>query len=247
MVPIMAPTHNAVVVHSVKLDIELAENAASALARSQPDKTPEKIVNDLLERLQKLRLRRELKGLNHWGEFAPNYLQKVLHRHEALRQRKVEEFFRVERATAQARAERMLGDRCEAEDAVAEAFLKLSCGKVDFKHFYRVLRQICLDRIRARKRAAKLFVPQCDYGKQGTASWDPDEDETAVAGPFQDVLASGDPLEILLRREAINEGIREIKAERKHRDVRRLQWWRELLSGHCPVEVAGKRSAQTHR
>lgn len=225
-----------VAVNAVNPDAALARRAAKSLL--QPHKTPKQIVEDLLDRLGNIKRRRELRGLNHWGEFAPTYLQRMLVRHEFLRRRAVEEFFRVERVKAISQAKSKLGNYSEAEDAVAEAFLKLFSGKAGPGHFNRVLRLVCIDRIRARMNAGKLFSRERDFEIGG--------DDHVSGGPGCSDLSQGDPMDILLREEAIREGIREVKTEREHRDVLRLDWWNELISHYCPEEVEGKQSAQTN-
>ena len=228
-----------IAVHSIQ-DRNLARKAAASFTRNQPQKSPEKIVNDLLERLQKVKRRRELKGLNHWEEYAPNYLQRLLVRREALRLRAVEEFIRVEQRTgkALARAESMLGNRAEAEDAVGEAYLALLTGKTRRAVFYRKLWQVCMDRIRARAISAKLYSQRHDLGIHG--------EEATASGPASYSLSDGDPLDIMLRREAIEEGILKVQMEREFKDSRRTTWWNALLSHHRPGVVGGNSPAQTH-
>ena len=235
---LVAPTHNAVVaaVAVAHPDAELARKAAASIV--QPHKTSKQIVEDLLARLQSIRRRRVHKGLDHWDKFAPTYLQRMLVRHEALRRRAVEEFFRVERDRALARAQASLGDRCEAEDAVGDAFLKLLAGKTGPSHFYRLLSQVCIDRKRMRKTAGNVFTRERDLEIEG--------EESGSDDPGFTTLTEGDPLDVLLRKEAIREGISAIKSKRKHRRVRVLNWWKELISHHCPKEVVGKRPAETH-
>ena len=234
----MTPTHKAVVaaVAVAHPDAELACKAAASIL--QPHKTSKQIVEDLLARLQSIRRRRDLRGLNHWDKFAPTYLQRMLVRHEFLRRRAVEEFFRAERVKAISRAESKLGNRSEAEDAVAEAFLKLFSGKAGPRHFNRVLRLVCIDRIRARMNAGKLFSSERDFEIGG--------EEHVLSGPGYSALSKGDPLDILLREEAIRDGIREVKTNWEHRRVRDLEWWKELVSHYCPEENVGKQSAQTN-
>lgn len=232
----MTPYTSHLSVVAVAADRDLARKAAASLL--QPHKTSRQIVEDLLERLQSIRRRRDLRGLNHWDEFAPTYLQRMLVRHEALRRRAVSEFFRVERVKAISRAKSKLGNYAEAEDAVAEAFLKLFSGKAGPGHFNRVLRLVCVDRIRARMNAGKLFSRERDF-EIGV------EDHVS-GGPGRGALSQGDPMDILLREEAIREGIRKVKTEREHRDILRLDWWNELISHYCPEEVEGKQSAQTN-
>lgn len=229
-------TSNPSVVAVDSVDLDLARKAAASLL--QPHKTSKQIVEDLLARLESIRRRRDLRGLNHWGEFAPTYLQRMLVRHEALRRRAVEAFFRVERAKAISRAESKLGSHAEAEDAVAEAFLKLFSGKAGPGHFNRVLRLVCVDRIRARMNAGKLFSRERDFGLGG--------EDRVSNDPGSSALSEGDPLEILLREEAIREAIQEVKTNWEHRRVRDLQWWEELVSHYCPEDNVGKQPAQTN-
>ncbi|MBI4061425.1 MAG: hypothetical protein HY403_08355 [Elusimicrobia bacterium] len=218
------------------VDLDLARKAAASLV--QPHKTSKQIVEDLLARLQSIRRRRELRGLNHWGEFAPTYLQRLLVRHEVLRRRAVEAFFRVERDKAISRAESKLGNHAEAEDAVAEAFLKLLSGKAGPGHFNRVLRLVCIDRIRARMNAGKLFSRERDF--------EIGADENSSNGPGCSSLSEGDPLEIMLRDEAIREGIQKVQTDWKYRRARGKKWWRELISHHCPQSSVPKGLAQTN-
>lgn len=225
-----------VAVNAVNPDAALARRAAKSLL--QPHKTPNQIVEDLLERLGNVKRRRELRGLNHWGEFAPAYLQRMLVRHEVLRRRAVEEFFRVEKDKAVSRAESKLGNHAEAEDAVAEAFLKLFSGKAGPGHFNRVLRLVCIDRIRARTNAGKLFSRERDFELGG--------DENASNEPGCSGPSEGDPLEILLRREAIEEGIQKVQTDWKYRRARGKKWWRELISHHCPQSNVPKGLARTN-
>jgi|CXWL01.1.fsa_nt_gi hypothetical protein len=231
----MAP-HNVVIVNAVNPDAALARKAAKSLL--QPHKSPKQIVEDLLDRLGNAKRRRALRGLNHWEEFAPGYLRKILSRHEALRRRAISEFFQVERDRAHAWAQRMLGNRSDAEDAVAQAFALMVKGKTGPSLFYRKLWQVCMDMLRARKSAAKVF------GRARTpAPW---SEEQASPEPACSSIFDGDPLEILLREEAIKEGIQEVKTDWKYRQTREYQWWDELLSHHCPEANVGNSQAQTH-
>lgn len=215
-------------------DTSLARKAADILKR--PSQTPEEIVDDLLARLQNVRRRRELSGLNHWTEFAPTYLQKLLARHEALRRRAIEAFFCAEKSKAIGRAKSKLGNRSDAEDAVAEAFLKLFSGKADPKHFNRILRFICVDKLRARMNANKLFDQELDAVAE----------EKMTGSPDWRGLPNDNPLEALLCEEAIQEAIVVVKARWENRNIRRLGWWKDLTSRHAARANGGKRLAQTN-
>ena len=214
----------------------LARTAARTLR--QPHKSPKEIVDDVLARLQKVKRRRQLSGNNHWEGFAPVYVAEMLARHEYRRRRAVEAFFRTERSKAISWAEARLRNHCEAEDAVSAAFLQLLAGKTGPSHFYRLLLQVCIWKKRANVSAAKVF------GTGRTAGLH--EDSAAQLDAPSTLLSQGDPLDILLRAEAIQEGIREVKTMRKHRRHRQTDWWLELMGHYRPDEVAQKRRAQAH-
>ncbi len=232
----MAP-HNVVVSNVVNPDAALARQAAKSLLR--PHKTPKQIVDDLLDRLGNIKRRRELRGLNHWEAFAPDYLQKVLSRHEALRQRAVADFFQLEQDRALARAQRMLGDRQDAEDAVARAFALMWQGKTGPSIFYRKLWQVCMDMLRARKKAAKLFDRE-----RRSAPWN--EERPSPEPACSSLFDGGDPLEILLREETVKELIRKVQSEREYKDSRRTAWFKTLVAYYFPAEVGGNGRSQTH-
>lgn len=220
----MAP-QNVVIVNAVNPDAALARKAAKSL--KLPDRTPKELVEDLLTRLSNVKRRRELRRLNHWEEFAPSYLERLVIRHERLRVSAIEAFYRTEKSKALAYAQLTLGDRTEAEDAVGEALLKLLAGKSGPGHFYRILRLVCVDKLRARYSAGKLFKRRRDHSEN-------DKDSFSFE-PACNEIGGGDPLELLIHQEDIREGIRAIQTDSEYRDVRRLGWWKELTS-HYVIE-----------
>lgn len=234
----MAPTHTAV---AVNVERKLAHRAAAFLAKS--DKPPKRLVEDLLGRMGRVRLRRESLGLNHWQAYATAYLQRLVQRHESLRRRAVAAFFRTERRAAVARAEAMLGSREEGEDAAGEAFVRLFSGKTRIPLFYRTLRLICVDRLRQRGRVMKLLASETEFG--GTMALD--ANPASIVGRPEWDSGCGDPLEILIHREEIQAGIAAVLSQRRNKSYRRFDWWRELLSHHRPGWVGRKRPAQTNR
>lgn len=232
----MAPTHNAV---AVPADAQLVRKTVAAL----PAAEPVGLVEELLARLSRVKARRDARGLNHWEDYAPAYLERLLRRRESLHRRKVEAFFRLERNAAVARAEAMLGSREEAEDAVSEAFLRLLAGKTRIELFYRTLKLVCVDRLRERGRSVKLLASESEGGGMATLDASP----ASIAARAGWDGGCGDPLEILIRREEIQTGIDDILTGSEHRDTRRLDWWTDLLSHHRPKLVEGKGPAQTNR
>lgn len=154
----MAPTHDAVAVQPVQLDAQLTRRAAALIGSLRPRRKPEQVVGELLDHLQKIRARREFNGLNHWEEFAPAYLQKMVGKLESRRRRRIEKFYRENQAGATAFARAYLKNLEDAEDAVSEASVKLVEGETTPEHFMRTLKQIVLNRLTRSKVEARLFV-----------------------------------------------------------------------------------------
>lgn len=154
----MAPTHNAVAVQSVQLDAELTRRAAFLIGSLRKHHKPEQVVGELLDHLRKIKVRREMNGLNHWEEFAPAYLQKMVGRLESRRRRRIEVFHRENHARAIAFARAYLKNLEDAEDAVSDANVKLLVGETSPEHFMRTLKQIVLNRLTRSKIEARLFV-----------------------------------------------------------------------------------------
>lgn len=145
-----------VAVDSVELDAALIRETVAPYLPSR--KNPERLVAELLERLSRVRLRRENRGLNHWEEFAPAYLRKLLEKIEARRRLHAAEFYRENHARAMAFAVTYLRNREDAEDAVGEAYLKLLQGETELGLFMRALKQVILNRLTRAKVEDRLFV-----------------------------------------------------------------------------------------
>lgn len=231
----MAPTQTVVAVAVTAAavshpDAELARNAAAALVR--PHKTAEKIAEDLLERLQKVKHLRESRGLNHWGEFAPAYLQQLLTRHEARRRARIGEFLRAEHSTAVARAEALLGNRVDAEDAVSETFMELLEGRTSIPHFYHALKGNVLNRMEGLRNRAKqtaslerLVSPAVLSLEQ--VAWGPEGVDTLSLEPASHHPEDQDPLDILIAREERTQSRREVEAamqDPRWRYIKRRDW-----------------------
>ena len=238
----MAPVNKVVVavVRSSNVDLELAEKAASCLGSSLPKKPREQVVDDLLERLQKVKVRRELKGLNHWEEFAPAYLQKLLTRHEAKRRARIEAFFRAEHATAIARAEAQLGNRVDAEDVVSETFQALLEGRTTIVYFYHALKGNILNRLEGNKNRSKRTTSLEKIISPATLSleqvaWGPEGVDTLTLEPLSHHPEDHDPLDVLIAREQMEARRQRVKKARRvaQRDWRycwigQKKWGREL-------------------
>lgn len=154
----MAPTHDAVAVQPEQFDAHLTRRATALSSSLRPRRKPEQVVGELFDHLRKIRVRRELNGLNHWEEFAPAYLHKMVGKLESRRRRRIEKFYRENHAGATAFARAYLKNLEEAEDAVSEASVKLLTGETTPEHFMRALKQIVLNRLTRSKVEARLFV-----------------------------------------------------------------------------------------
>lgn len=110
-------------------------------------------------------------------------------------------------------ARRALGNEHDAQDAVAEAYIRVLTGKSTKRHFLRVVRQRCIDWQRARFSDAALFDRRSDV-------------------IFQDVLShrqsDRDPLELLLAGEELEAARAIASTLREYRWIREKAWGKQL-------------------
>lgn len=215
----MATAHHAVVpaaavFNPVLLDLELARKAATLLTSRVPERTREEITVDVLGRLEAEKQARELKGLNHWSEHAPKFLDQILRniqREAAARRELLGVFYKLNHGAALAFACAALGDRDEAQDAVSQTYIELLRGKTTPGHYFRALKMNILDRQRRRSYAMGLLetTEETFDSRQGSG-----EDGEGDEGSWEAVstrLDDQDPLNILITREDHAEHEREIQ------------------------------------
>jgi len=126
-----------------------------------------------------------------------------------------------------------LMDEYEARSAVAAAYLKLWNGKTAKKHFFRALKQTCLDRIREFKREAQIFAPLKDCVISQDLSVTEVECDSQGGDTVMIDLASQrrddrDPLDILEAREEMKEARKLAETERAFWWIRQKKWGKEL-------------------
>ena len=152
----MAPENNAVpaVIRTASMDVTLAQKAAAFLGSALPQKSHEQIVNELLDRLQREKHDRESKGLNHWEEYAPQYLKKLVVRH---RRASVAAFIAAEHDKAFDFVLRITREPDAAEAALGRTYVELLEGKTSEKFFYRALKLNARNEMRKRRLQHRRF------------------------------------------------------------------------------------------
>ncbi len=134
----------------------------------------------------------------------------------------------------------------EAHDALADAYVGLLAGKCKKEHLFRAAKQRAIDRQRRLAVEAQLFerLDTLHVGRDEESG----ASEEHAASIFEFDLPSPhaddqDPLEILARKEELEDGIRKAITDRKHRGIRGCQWLKDLLefteSGKAVMETAG--------
>lgn len=219
----------------------LAENTASDLAQILPENLAKGVLRELLGCLRKEKERRLLLNLNHWEQYAPAFLAQELKRRidaERLRQEEAAAFIAKHHGEALTFARTFFSNPEDAEDAVAEADIKLWEGKTFPKVYFRKLRQIIINKLKRRKKEGELFeVTESFDGPKIRRT----EDLWECVSTFHDrpdgeddgTVGLDDPLLDLLHREAVEEGIRGVVSDRKRHSVMQRQWWKDLVA-HRP-------------
>lgn len=141
------------------------------------------------------------------------------------RRAELEAFIKSVHDKALATARRALERDEDAQDALAEAYVKILTGKSSPKHFFRVLRLTILDRLRAQYREAALIAESLEASQAET------EGHEAPTGP----LDTRDPLEVLIHREDLEEHHRMLAAAKRDPRWRyiKLRTWAAPLQEEC--------------
>lgn len=223
-------------------DEELVRKTAALLLRKKPNKNPERIVQELLKRLQSIKLRRELLGLNHWEDYAPRYLHRVIRRNDARVLRSIVEFMTTRNDEALRFAYRITQDWSLAQRALDQTYDELLAGRTRLDVFFHALklnaRNVLSLRATERVRFQSLdTLPVRSGGDRSGVS----EEGSAEMEPMD--FASHrrddqDPLDILIQREDDQARIAEFdlamqkaETERDHWWIRQKNWGKELGIG----------------
>ena len=222
--------------HAVETwELDLAEKAGASLSVTLPHKTSAELAEDLLELLALEQEARRSQNLNHWREYAPGYLDKLVRsiaNKEAWRRRKIDAFYKSDYPRALAIAEKALRSKEEAQDAVGEAFVRLITDGTRIEWFYRTLRHILVDRLRERGAEGQLFV-SLDALIADSARGDGESDgEDGLPGQLPSRSADClDPMLVLMDRRIRRSKplmVGQAKIHKKMRSARRGKWTDKL-------------------
>lgn len=206
----MAPVQNAVLVVP-------AENSAAVPSAELCEKSPERIVDDLLSDLQDEARRKQ---------YADIYRKT----HDQL-QAFLRPFFKSEQ---------------DAQEVLTDVYIAMLRGECGEEHLFRFAKQRAINRQEHLAVEAQILEP-LDCGHAGRHT-DPEEtgasDAEMLLSEFRSPHAGNqDPLDTLLRREELAEGIRTVMTDRKYRGVRSRKWWKDLVAAANPQgavpEMAG--------
>lgn len=226
----MAPTQNAVAVHA---DAQLVRAAVAAFRTLEPAK----VVADLLERLGRVKLRRETRGLNHWEVYAPAYLQRLLARRESRRRRSAERFIARRHGELLDFAQRICRDPETAQRAVACVCLDLLAGKTREDVIFRALKLDVRNEMQKSRRERRR-MESLDALLTRRFTFDGDGTDLRCEVAPEDFASphpeDKDPLEILIARE--EEAERQIlltraKSDPRWRYIKRRKWAQTLRGG----------------
>ncbi len=237
-------------------EVVLARSAAAQLAAGLPYKSPQEIVEDLLQRLGNKRTMRDRKGLNHWEQYCPQYLERLVARHkvgEPLRQ--VVRFIIVNHSSAVEFGTRITCDADMAQTAVSRTYIELLKGGTTITLFYHALKMNARNLLRGRKRELKRYESLDGLVSSARAdhalATDSDTSEALEGINFPSPrMEDQDPMEILLARQDQRElademdyALRVVRCE-GNRWITKKDWWKNSTIGqwekrHRRTELGG--------
>jgi len=227
---------------------DVAGNEVAAwLAENLPQNSPKSIVDGVLGRLQRKKTQRESKGLNHWEEYGPKYLQRLLRRSEPIRRaHRLTAFIASNHGEAVEFARRITGNLALAEEAVSRTYLEFLSGRTDEARFYHALkmnaRNLLESRDRGHRRSESLESLTASVSARRFLSGD---DTPATVDFPSSRLEDQDPLDILIEREEQRERNDELEHAlrvvncRGNRWILRRKWWQESALRGLANETPG--------
>ena len=217
-------------------EVRLAESAASQLSGSLAKCSPTALVAELLRDLAQEQRSRISQNLNHWPEYAPQFLAREVARRLAAEQRRQDEavaFIEARGQEALTFARTFFARPEDAEDAVAEADIKLWRGETVPKFYFRKLRQIILDKLKRRTKERELFEVTRSFDgpkiRKTDDLWECLNDLKHEEDEIRGAPAMDDPLTTLLWKGAVDDAIQKVKTDRRRRGVRSRGWWKDLM------------------
>ena len=206
------------------------------LIRIQPHKKSKKVVHDLRTQLEKEKIERESRGLNHWDEHAPQFLARVVRTARRDRLRRYEEaeaFYKAKHKRLVRVAKLIVGDSAAAKIVAAETYRELLSGSATIAGAFTAL--ICNARnyLEADPYRAGKFVPLEEaFAPSSESSDGSDDGDGLILEPMSYHLEDRDPLDILIAREEEEERRRMVTAAKQDprwRYIKLRDWAAPLL------------------
>jgi DNA-directed RNA polymerase specialized sigma24 family protein len=230
----------ATAVDSVNLDVQLSRRTAALLAVVQPRTDSEKIVHELLDQLKAEKLSREARGLNHWSEHAPKFLNAIVRqarREKQRRHQEAETFYRTRYREVLRFARAIVKDDAAAESVASDTYRELlECGTTTVGNFFMALVGNARNYLaRQSYRQEKFERLEEAFGSGHSADGDGKDEERLELEPLSHHGEDQDPLDILIAREDKETRRQEVRKAmdiaqgcHKYRWVRVKHWAREL-------------------
>lgn len=229
----MAPTQTAVAVSS---DARLAHRAAALIGSLQPKQKPERVVADLLDRLQREKRTREGLGLNHWEAHAPRFLGAIVRQARAARRKRhqdAEAFYKAKRREIVSYARAIVKDPAAADIVAAETYRELLEGGASLSHFFLALTANARDYLARQGYQRERFASLEDSIQMTGLGLETDgaEEGGTTFEPLSHHLEDQDPLEILIAREEAAEHsalVAQAMRDPRWRFIKRKKWAKPL-------------------
>ena len=183
-------------------EAELAQKFAEEHAKAIPGRTPKEIADQLLSRLREKKKLRASQNLNHWPDYAPEYLMRLVRWLSHERKKQIETFIQRNSTGAYTLSLAITDDSFRADWVVSETNLELWDGRLREELYFLGV-----------KRNARNFMEKLAYEQEhflplegGFVQEDADENEPlpmdeACAEPGSTLGLETDPVGTLIKAE----------------------------------------------
>ncbi len=231
----------------------LAQKVAEEHAKDIPGRTPKEVADQLLSRLLEKKKFRASQNLNHWPDYAPEYLMRLVRWMAHERKKQIETFIQSNSIGAFTLARAVTDDSFRADWIVSDTNLELWDGRLREELYFLAIKRNALNFMEKLGYEQEHFIPL----EGGFVQEDADEDEPlaaeeAGAEPGSTLGLETDPLGTLIKAEdeaALRKTIAIAKkiasADRKHWWIRQKHWGKAMgIGGDSRPKVSTKRSAR---
>lgn len=207
-------------------EAKLAGQVARVHATKIPGRTPKEIADELLARLLAKKQFRQVHNLNHWENYAPDYLLRLARWMAHERKKAIEAFIQNNTVGAYSLAFAVTDDSFRADWVVSDTNLELWDGRLREEFYFLAIKRNALDFMEKLGYEEEHFPPlEGGFVREGEDEDEPLRADEIGAEPGAALGLETDPLGTLIKQEDEAEIAKLLRVAKKIARKSRKYWW----------------------